>query len=82
MDRLLDLRLTDPDLDFWIDLRLGKFGRAWMAVADLAGTPEVGVSTDRDVAILYALWPLGATVAQRMVTKVRGNWADPVRSAA
>ena len=36
MDRLTLLRLTDPELDFWVDLRLRQFGGRWLAAADLA----------------------------------------------
>lgn len=37
------LRLTHPALDFWIDVRLREFNGRWLAVADPAGTPEVGM---------------------------------------
>jgi hypothetical protein len=37
------LRLTHPDLDFWIDVRVREFDGRWLAVADLADQPEVGV---------------------------------------
>ena len=49
-------RLTDPDLDFWVDLRLMRQSDRWLAVADLAGEPEVGLGPTRQVAILFALW--------------------------
>ena len=70
MDRLTELRLTDPELDFWVDVRLRQFGGTWLAAADLAGTPDVGVSTDRDLAVLFALWSLGPDVARRMVSQL------------
>lgn len=70
MDRLTALRLTDPELDFWIDVRLRHFGGRWLAVADLADTPDVGVSTDRDVAVLLALWSLGPDTARRMASQM------------
>lgn len=60
------MRLTDPELDFWVDVQLRCFRGRWLAVADLAGTADVGVAIDRDVAILFALWSLGAEVASRM----------------
>ena len=37
-----DPRLTHPALDFWIDVRLREFEGRWLAVADLADTPQVG----------------------------------------
>lgn len=64
------LRLTDPVLDFWVEIRLRRIGGAWLAAAELAGTPDVGVSTDRGLAILFALWSLGPDVARRMATRV------------
>lgn len=39
MGRMQDLRLTNPELDFWIDARIREFDGRWLAVADLAGTP-------------------------------------------
>ena len=76
MDRLIASRLTDPELVFWVDVRLRKFGGAWLATADLAGTPDVGVSTDRDVAVLFALWSLGPDVARRMASRVSRVWRE------
>jgi hypothetical protein len=75
--RIIELRLTDPDLDFWVDTRLCQFGGTWLAAADLAGTPDIGVSTDRDLAVLFALWSLGPDVAQRMASRVPGVSTDP-----
>ena len=46
MKRAAELRLTDPELGFWVDFRLRRFGRRCLAVADVAGTPDVGVSRD------------------------------------
>ena len=76
MDRLTALRLTDPELDFWVDVRLCQFGGTWLAAADLAGTPDVGVSTDRDLAVLFALWSLGPDVARRMASQVSAVSGD------
>lgn len=61
MNRLIALRLTDPELDFRVDVRLRQFGGTWLAAADLAGTPDVGVATDRGLAVSFALWSLGRT---------------------
>jgi len=70
MDALVELRLTDPELDFWVDVHLRQFGEIWMAAAHLAGTPDIGVSRHRDLAIFLALWALGPDVAQRMARRV------------
>lgn len=50
MSRATDLRLTDPALEVWVDVRLRRINRRWLAVADLAGTPDVGISTDPNLA--------------------------------
>lgn len=60
------LRLSDPELDFWVDVRICHLDGKWLAVADLAGTPDFGVSRDADLAVLFALWSLGSDVARRM----------------
>jgi hypothetical protein len=37
------VRLTHPALSFWIDVRLREFDGRWLAVADLADEPGVGL---------------------------------------
>jgi hypothetical protein len=69
--RITAIRVTDPDLDFWVDIRLLRFRGKWMAVADLAGTPEVGVSNDGGLAVLLALWELGSETACRMASQAK-----------
>jgi hypothetical protein len=69
--RITALRLTDPELDFWVDVQLRRFGGKWLASADLAGTPDVGVAATPDLAALFALWSLGPDVAMRMATQCR-----------
>jgi len=49
------LRLTHPDLDFWIDVRLREFDGRWLAVADLADEPEVGLGPSEEQALPGAL---------------------------
>jgi hypothetical protein len=63
------LRLTHPAIDFWVDVRMESFGPRWLAVADLASTPEIGVGWRPDLAVLMALWPLGASVARQLATE-------------
>jgi hypothetical protein len=64
----IDLRLTDPAVDFWVDLRLRRLSGSWLAAADLASTPEVTASSRLDVALVLALCPLGHDLARRMAT--------------
>lgn len=60
------LRISDPNLDFWIDVRLMEHNGRWLAVADLADTPELGVGHDPQSALREALSPFGSTVAERV----------------
>jgi hypothetical protein len=49
--RVQHLRLTDPDLEFWIDVHLAELNGRWLAVADLADTPERGLGTGPEEAL-------------------------------
>lgn len=60
------LRLTHPDLDFWVDLRLCEFEGRWLAVADFADEPDVGVREDPKQAVEDALMALGARPAREL----------------
>ncbi len=61
------LRLTHPEVDFWVDVRLREFDGRWLAVADRADDPDVGTGTGPREALLEALVALGPRVAQEMV---------------
>jgi hypothetical protein len=37
----IELKLTDAEIGFWVDIRLRRLGRGWLAVADLASTPSL-----------------------------------------
>jgi hypothetical protein len=43
MTSVQHVRLTHPALDFWIDVRLREFDGRWLAVADVADAPELGI---------------------------------------
>lgn len=66
---MIDVRLTHPGLDFWVDVRLRRLEGGWLAVADLASTPELAVARRPDLAVLLALWPLGPALARRLVAR-------------
>jgi hypothetical protein len=66
---MIELRLTHPAIDFWVDVRLFRAEDRWIAVADLASTPEIAVASRSDLAVLLALWPLGPALARRMATR-------------
>jgi hypothetical protein len=74
---LIALRLSDPELGFWVDVRLRRFGDSWLAVADLAATPEVAAAARPDLAVLLVLWPLGPAVARRLTVRASLlEWTD------
>jgi hypothetical protein len=66
---VIELRLTHAAIDFWVDVRLRRVGDSWLAVADLASTPEVVVASRPDLAIFLALWPLGPALARRLTAR-------------
>ena len=66
---VVELRLTHPAVAFWVDVRLLENGGRWLAVADLASTPEIAVASRPDLAVLLALWPLGPALARRMAVR-------------
>jgi len=66
---VIELRLTHPALDFWVDVRLFQSENRWLAVADLASTPEVAVASRPDLAVFLALWPLGPALARRIAAR-------------
>jgi hypothetical protein len=73
-------RLTHPDLDFWVDVRLREFDGKWLAVADLADEPEIGLGEDRHEAVLAALRPIGDRYAADMAAGLidrSGGTSDP-----
>jgi hypothetical protein len=65
----IELRLTHPAIDFWVEVRLQRFRKSWLAVAHLASTPEMAVASRPDLAVLLALWPLGPALARRLTER-------------
>jgi hypothetical protein len=76
------LRLTHPALDFMIDVRLREFDRRWLAVADLADTPDIGTG-ETPVEALRGALPEALKAACRLFgvlpcTVSRWSCATPV----
>jgi hypothetical protein len=63
----VNFRLTAPDLDFWVDVRLCSFGDRWMAVADIGGDPEVGLGATARLALAGSLTYLGDRAAAALL---------------
>lgn len=55
----LNVRLSPPSLDFWVDVRLRSFGDRWIAAADIAGDVEIGLGSSARLALMAALGSLG-----------------------
>jgi hypothetical protein len=66
MGSMQELRLTHPDLDFWIDVRLREFDGRWLAVADVADEPDVGTGLEPRMAIREALMAVGPRLAEEL----------------
>ncbi len=60
-------RLTHPDLDFWIDVRIREFDGRWLAVADLTDTPEIGTGEEPRAALQDALRPFAPRLRDELV---------------
>lgn len=61
--RFTNLRVTHPDFDFWVDVRLRDWDGKWLAVADLAGEPAMGTGAEPREALRAALTALGEPYA-------------------
>jgi hypothetical protein len=73
-----ELRLTHPTIDFKVDVRLRQIGDTWLAVADLASTPEMATADLPDLAVFLALWPLGPALAGRLAGRATySQWQTP-----
>jgi hypothetical protein len=67
----MNVRITDPTIDFWVDVSVKEVGGAWVAVADLASTPEIVAARRPELAVLLALMPLGPTLARSLALQAR-----------
>ncbi len=75
----MDLRLTAPSLDFWVDIRPRSFGGRWIAVADIAGDKAVGTGTSARAAMREALAPLGGRASAALIANVPSDIAAETR---
>ncbi len=65
------LRLTHPDLEFWIDVRVRDFSGRWLAVADVADEPAVGMGETLDEALAGALAAFDVRLREQLVASAR-----------
>lgn len=59
--------LSAPDLDFWVDARLVTHEGRWIAVAIIAGEPELGWGSSTRAAMQMALTSLGPEAAHSLM---------------
>ena len=55
----MQFRLSAPELDLSVDVRLRSFGERWIAVAEIAGDRELGLGATAREALTAALASLG-----------------------
>lgn len=58
----LDVRLTAPSLDFFVDVNLRSSGERWIAAATIGGAVEIGLATTARQALAASLASLGDRV--------------------
>jgi hypothetical protein len=63
----VNFRLTAPSLDFWVDISLRGYGERWMAVAQIGGEPEIGLSHTAHQALNASLSSLGTRAARALM---------------
>jgi hypothetical protein len=71
----VQLRLTHPALDFWIDVRVREFDGRWLAVADIADAPELSTGETRQAALSAALSCFGPELAPQLVERAEQQLA-------
>lgn len=82
----MEFRLTAPAIDFWVDVRLRSWGDRWLAVADIAGEPEIGLGRTAGQALEGALASFGQRTALALLADLSwlaesADTADHDRSA-
>ena len=76
--RVTHLRLTHPDLDFWIDVRVREFDRRRLAIANLAEQPEIGMGDTVEAALNGA----PAVIGPRRSEELRASALDELERNA
>ncbi len=64
---IVKFRVSAPSLDFYVDVRLRSFAGRWLAVADIAGEPEIGLGLTPRKALAASLASLGAAAADALM---------------
>jgi len=59
--------LSAPGLDFWVEVRLVGHDGRWIAVAAIAGEPELGWGSSMRAAVQMALSSLGPEAVRELI---------------
>lgn len=59
--------LSAPDLDFWVEVRLVSHQGRWIAVAAIAGDPDLGLGYSIRAAVRMALSSLGPHAVRKLI---------------
>jgi hypothetical protein len=66
-----DMRLSSPHLDFWFDVRVRAISGRWIAIADSAGDPELGLGPTARQAVRESLTSLGPSAALQQMRSAK-----------
>ena len=61
------ITLSAPGLDFWVEVRLLAHDGRWIAVASIAGDPELGWGPTTRAAMQMALSSLGPDAVRKLI---------------
>ena len=67
----MDIRLRTSQLDFYVDVHLRNFEGRWLAVAEIADEPEIGLGRTARDALVGALSSLGAASTAALLADPR-----------
>ena len=63
----MQFRLSAPELDLSVDVRLRSFGDRWIAAAEIAGDRELGLGSSAREALTAALASLGQAASEALL---------------
>ena len=78
---VMDIRLTDAAIDFWVDVRLRPFESFWLAIADLAASIAESISNNYPPLVIAQI---RSTALRDRANALRylGNWQYPIGRVA
>ena len=64
---MLRMRLSSPELDFWVDVSVFNKEHRWLAIAMVGGEAEIGTGTSAVEATKIALAELGPEASRSLL---------------